>query len=343
MRGQVAGRDGVCRSRAPFAGHRVPTVLAVLRRRLAEAEGLTSEGVFRIAPDEGDTRALKHALNEQQWETRVDDVNAYAHLIKVRACVVIGECVCVCVSVTVVVVPAQVWFRELPTHALSSVAEKDLMAAQSEEACAAVVRAMPGEAGERLRWLLAVLARVVAQSAVNRMNVHACGAWGWRGAVQGWEKCVCCGGGVGIEGAVCCGGAVGRERDGCGGPCAPWRRGGSGEGWALPCRCSGPCVSWDAVGGGGPCVALAHCKGRAARCLVGAVGHVCRGRGRSCLRSSHAFSLPPLVSAPAVVVGPNLYTPQADVDPLTALRMSQQAVDFLKLALEWWVRTSEEP
>lgn len=119
------------------------------------------------------------------------------------------------------------------------------MAAQSEEACAAVVRAMPAEARSLLRWLLAVLARVVAQSEVNRMNVHACGT----PRARQWGNCL------------------------------PW-----------------------------PPLLLT----------------------------------PSLALVAAVVVGPNLYTPPASADPMTALRMSQKAVDFLKLALQWWIRVEDE-
>lgn len=62
----------------------MPIVLAVLRRRLADAGGLASEGIFRIAPDDATTRTLKQALDRQRWDARADDMNSYAHLIKVR-------------------------------------------------------------------------------------------------------------------------------------------------------------------------------------------------------------------------------------------------------------------
>lgn len=71
----------------------IPEVLHLLKKSLIGANGLQSEGIFRLAGEVADINETKNLLNTKQFETSTN-VNTVATLIKV-------------------------WFRELPTPILN--------------------------------------------------------------------------------------------------------------------------------------------------------------------------------------------------------------------------------
>lgn len=66
------------------AARMVPDVLLFLQREFIAHGGLEQVGIFRLAPDDVEVRAVKVALNQGE-SVSSSDVNCIAHLIKVRA------------------------------------------------------------------------------------------------------------------------------------------------------------------------------------------------------------------------------------------------------------------
>lgn len=73
--------------------YKIPEVLYFLKKSLIDADGLQSEGLFRLAGEVADINETKNALNAKQF-VKTNNVNTLATLIKV-------------------------WFRELPSPILN--------------------------------------------------------------------------------------------------------------------------------------------------------------------------------------------------------------------------------
>jgi hypothetical protein len=58
-------------------------VLVKLKKHFVDNNGITQEGVFRVAPDESELRVVKHQINTEQ-PIQCQDINCIPALIKVR-------------------------------------------------------------------------------------------------------------------------------------------------------------------------------------------------------------------------------------------------------------------
>jgi RhoGAP domain len=124
----------------------VPAVLATLGRFLHEHNGLDSEGIFRLAPDENETLAIKAQLNKGTF-SHCSDVNCVANLVKV-------------------------WYRELPTQLLNTLSADDLLAAETEEQCRAVFAMLEEPNHTLMQWLLRLLADTASRQQINKMSTR---------------------------------------------------------------------------------------------------------------------------------------------------------------------------
>jgi len=130
-------------------GKRVPRLLVRLRRLLVEHEGLTVEGIFRLAPDNVEWRRIRDELNRGTYDGEVTDVNCISHLIKV-------------------------WFRDLPVQILNTVPEEELVSVADVDDAMRLVAKIPQQERDVLLWMLDLMADVVSHEAENKMSVKNC-------------------------------------------------------------------------------------------------------------------------------------------------------------------------
>ncbi|MDP2436429.1 MAG: Rho GTPase-activating protein, partial [archaeon] len=125
-------------------GLHVPTVLITMRQYLVSSEGLRSEGIFRLAPDEAEALTIKAQLNKSEF-TRCADVNCIANLIKV-------------------------WFRELPVQLLNSLPSSSFNHAETDEDCLALYQSLKEPNKTLFRWLIRLMAQTTQLEQVNKMG-----------------------------------------------------------------------------------------------------------------------------------------------------------------------------
>ena len=123
---------------------RIPLVLIAMKKYLFENGGLESEGIFRIAPDQGECLEVKQLLEIGDFE-RCKDINAIANLIKV-------------------------WFRELPDRIMAGVPHKLIRECKTEADAAGILKKFPEPNQSILLWLLDTLAEVSTWQRVNKMS-----------------------------------------------------------------------------------------------------------------------------------------------------------------------------
>ncbi|KAG8483502.1 hypothetical protein CXB51_022391 [Gossypium anomalum] len=127
-------------------GNSVPTILLLMQRRLYAQGGLQAEGIFRINAENSQEEYVREQLNGGVVPEGID-VHCLAGLIKA-------------------------WFRELPTGVLDSLSSEQVMQCQTEEQCAELARLLPPTESALLDWAINLMADVVQQEHLNKMNAR---------------------------------------------------------------------------------------------------------------------------------------------------------------------------
>ncbi|XP_039059780.1 rho GTPase-activating protein 5-like isoform X2 [Hibiscus syriacus] len=127
-------------------GNSVPTILLLMQRRLYARGGLQAEGIFRINAENSQEEYVREQLNGGVVPEGVD-VHCLAGLIKA-------------------------WFRELPTGVLDSLSSEQIMQCQTEEQCAELARLLAPTESALLDWAINLMADVVQQEHLNKMNAR---------------------------------------------------------------------------------------------------------------------------------------------------------------------------
>ncbi|CAN4119211.1 unnamed protein product [Withania somnifera] len=125
-------------------GNSVPTILLLMQRRLYAQGGLQAEGIFRINAENSEEEHVREQLNRGVVPDGID-VHCLAGLIKA-------------------------WFRELPSGVLDILSPEQVMQCQSEEDCTALVRLLPPTEAALLDWAINLMADVVLEEHLNKMN-----------------------------------------------------------------------------------------------------------------------------------------------------------------------------
>ncbi|XP_034687591.1 rho GTPase-activating protein 5-like [Vitis riparia] len=127
-------------------GNSVPTILLLMQRRLYLQGGLQAEGIFRINAENSQEEYVREQLNRGVVPEGID-LHCLAGLIKA-------------------------WFRELPTGVLDSLSPEQVMQCQAEEECAELVRLLPPTEAALLDWAINLMADVVQEEHLNKMNAR---------------------------------------------------------------------------------------------------------------------------------------------------------------------------
>ncbi|KAF8403317.1 hypothetical protein HHK36_011419 [Tetracentron sinense] len=127
-------------------GNSVPTILLQMQRRLYSQGGLQAEGIFRINAENSQEEYVRDQLNRGVVPDGID-VHCLGGLIKA-------------------------WFRELPSGVLDSLTPEQVMQCQSEEECAQLVRLLPPTEAALLDWAINLMADVVQEEHLNKMNAR---------------------------------------------------------------------------------------------------------------------------------------------------------------------------
>ncbi|KAF2321616.1 hypothetical protein GH714_000643 [Hevea brasiliensis] len=127
-------------------GNSVPMILLLMQRHLYAQGGLQAEGIFRINAENSQEEYVRDQLNRGVVPEGID-VHCLAGLIKA-------------------------WFRELPTGVLDSLSPEQVMQCQTEEDCAELARRLPPTEAALLDWAVNLMADVVQQEHVNKMNAR---------------------------------------------------------------------------------------------------------------------------------------------------------------------------
>jgi len=127
-------------------GNSVPVILLLMQEQLYQRGGLKVEGIFRINAENGHAKHVWDQLNKGIVPVDID-VHCLAGLIKA-------------------------WFRELPEGLLDVFTPPQVMECKSEEESVALVRLLPTTQASLLDWAVNLMADVVQQEAINKMNSH---------------------------------------------------------------------------------------------------------------------------------------------------------------------------
>lgn len=127
-------------------GNSVPTILLLMQRHLYGQGGLQAEGIFRINGENSQEEYVRDQLNRGVIPDGID-IHCLAGLIKA-------------------------WFRELPTGVLDPLSPEQVMQCQTEEDCLQLVRLLPPTESALLDWAINLMADVVQQEHLNKMNAR---------------------------------------------------------------------------------------------------------------------------------------------------------------------------
>ncbi|KAL3618777.1 Rho GTPase-activating protein 1 [Castilleja foliolosa] len=127
-------------------GNIIPTILLLMQRHLYCQGGLQAEGIFRITAGNSQEEFVRDQLNRGVVPEGID-VHCLAGLIKA-------------------------WFRELPRGVLDSLSPEQVMQCQSEEDSDALVRLLPPTEAALLDWAVNLMADVVQEEHLNKMNAR---------------------------------------------------------------------------------------------------------------------------------------------------------------------------
>ncbi|CAL9000106.1 unnamed protein product [Prunus brigantina] len=127
-------------------GNSVPTILLLMQGRLYAEGGLQAEGIFRINAENSQEEHVRDQLNRGDVPEGID-IHCLAGLIKA-------------------------WFRELPAGVLDSLSPEQVMRCQTEEDCSQLVGLLPPTEVSLLDWAINLMADVVQQEHLNKMNAR---------------------------------------------------------------------------------------------------------------------------------------------------------------------------
>ncbi|KAL5056261.1 hypothetical protein RYX36_036943 [Vicia faba] len=127
-------------------GNIVPTILLLMQRHLYAQGGLQAEGIFRINADNNREDYVREQLSKGVVPQDID-VHCLAGLIKA-------------------------WFRELPRGILDSLSPEQVMQCQTEEDCVELMSQLPQTEASLLEWTINLMADVVQEEHLNKMNVR---------------------------------------------------------------------------------------------------------------------------------------------------------------------------
>lgn len=127
-------------------GNSVPTILLLMQKNLYALGGLQAEGIFRIAAENSQEEYVREQLNGGVVPEGID-VHCLAGLIKA-------------------------WFRELPSGILDPLSPEQVMQCQTEEDYAELVRLLPPTEAALLDWAINLMADVVQQEHLNKMDAR---------------------------------------------------------------------------------------------------------------------------------------------------------------------------
>ncbi|KAJ3683136.1 hypothetical protein LUZ60_013363 [Juncus effusus] len=127
-------------------GNSIPTILLLLQKKLYEQGGLKAEGIFRINAENSQEEFVRDLLNRGVLPDGID-IHCLAGLIKS-------------------------WFRELPSGLLDSLPVDQVIQCKTEEDAARLVASLPPTKAGLLDWAVNLMADVVEQHNVNKMNAR---------------------------------------------------------------------------------------------------------------------------------------------------------------------------
>ncbi|MBA0604891.1 hypothetical protein Godav_017519 [Gossypium davidsonii] len=127
-------------------GNSVPAILLLMQRHLFALGGFQAEGIFRITGDNSQVEYVREQLNRGVVPEEVD-AHCLAGLIKA-------------------------WFRELPSGVLDSLDPQQVMQCETEEQCTQLARLLPPTEYALLDWAINLMADVVQQEHLNKMNAR---------------------------------------------------------------------------------------------------------------------------------------------------------------------------
>ncbi|TYI18931.1 hypothetical protein ES332_A07G128200v1 [Gossypium tomentosum] len=127
-------------------GNSVPAILLLMQRHLFALGGLQAEGIFRITGDNSQEEYVREQLNRGVVPEEID-AHCLAGLIKA-------------------------WFRELPSRVLDSLDPQQVMQCETEEQCTELARLLPPTEYALLDWAINLMADVVQQEHLNKMNAR---------------------------------------------------------------------------------------------------------------------------------------------------------------------------
>ncbi|TMW57475.1 hypothetical protein Poli38472_003400 [Pythium oligandrum] len=128
---------------------KIPAVLHMMKECLVANNGITTEGIFRLAPDKGACAIVKQSINEGKF-SGCSDVHIMSSLIKV-------------------------WFRELPQSLFNTIPEKHIYSIcelKKPEDVVLALQVFPLPYRDLLYWLLDLMAEVVAHQELNKMTAR---------------------------------------------------------------------------------------------------------------------------------------------------------------------------
>ncbi|XXQ33951.1 Rho-GAP domain-containing protein [Plasmodiophora brassicae] len=124
----------------------VPAVLVQMDHYLDRHDATNSVGIFRLAPDEVDSKAVKRQLNDGTFESCAD-INSVANNLKV-------------------------WYRDMPYKLLQGVSVDDMAQCTTSEQTAALIERIKEPYRSLFLWTLDVFVKYSSSSDQSKMNAH---------------------------------------------------------------------------------------------------------------------------------------------------------------------------
>lgn len=130
---------------------KIPLHLVQMKSRLKKLGGLEVTGIFRLAPDAGESNRIKEVMNNGgQWLEMEYDVNVLANLLKI-------------------------WFRDLPKPLLNCVDPSVIERNQTVETVCVAIKQFPEPQQSLLIWLWDFCVEIAEHEAKNKMGIQNLG------------------------------------------------------------------------------------------------------------------------------------------------------------------------
>eukprot|EP01083_Nonionella_stella_P314263 1131504_1 len=131
--------------RNPDYSSRIPFILHKLKDLMEARGGFDTVGIFRIQPDAKEFPNVKQALNTNNFEFRINDINCIANAIKV-------------------------WYRDLPIKVLNPISKQVIIKASSAKEVAQCIASLNEPYKSIFEWLLDLAVQVVENVTKNKMD-----------------------------------------------------------------------------------------------------------------------------------------------------------------------------